>query len=241
MTPPGLAFSGRVTAGKAVLLGPVRMHAEAGRWTCLLGPSGTGKSTLLHCFAGLAEALTLDGRAEAEDGQTLQGRVALMAQSDGLLPWLTVRDNVTLGARLRRQRADAGRTRALLHRVGLADLAQRKPHALSGGQRQRAALARTLFEDRPVALLDEPFSALDVATRARMQDLAVAELGGRTVLHVTHDPVEAARLGERIIVLTATGIEEVGTAGARPIPRPLDGEDTLTMTGRLTRLLLEAA
>ncbi|MDF0600557.1 ATP-binding cassette domain-containing protein [Psychromarinibacter sp. C21-152] len=239
--PPGLAFSGRVTAGGSVLLGPVEMQAAAGRWTCLLGPSGTGKSTLLHCFAGLAEALTLDGRAEAQDDRPLQGRVALMAQSDGLLPWLTVQENVTLGARLRRRRPDRTRAQALLARVGLADLARRKPHALSGGQRQRAALARTLYEDRPVALLDEPFSALDVATRAQMQDLAASELRGRTVLHVTHDPAEAARLGERILVLTAAGIEEIGTDGAPPIPRAPDAGATLATTGRLTRRLLEAA
>lgn len=224
-----------------MLLGPVAMTAGAGRWTCLLGPSGTGKSTLLHCFAGLAGELSLDGQAVAEDGRPLQGRVALMAQSDGLLPWLTVEQNVTLGARLRRMRADRQRARALLARVGLEDLTGRKPHALSGGQRQRAALARTLYEDRPVVLLDEPFSALDVATRARMQDLAAAELGGRTVLHVTHDPAEAARLGERILVLTSGGIAEIGTEGAPPIPRAPDADETLATTGRLTRLLLEAA
>ncbi|MWD26916.1 ATP-binding cassette domain-containing protein [Aquicoccus sp. SCR17] len=217
------------------------MGAEAGVWTCLLGPSGVGKSTLLHCFAGLEGNLVLDGTAGAGDGRPLAGRVALMAQADGLLPWLTLLDNVSLGARLRRERPDRARAAALLERVGLAGLEGRKPQALSGGQRQRAALARTLYEDRPVVLLDEPFSALDVATRARMQDLAAAELAGRTVLHVTHDPAEAARLGQRILVLTGTGLEEVGAQEAPPIPRAPDAAATLATTGRLTRLLLEAA
>ena len=233
---PALVFSGRVMAGRARLLGPVDLRAEAGRWTCLLGPSGVGKSTLLHCLAGLDAGLDVVGRVTASAGQ-----VALMGQSDGLLPWLDLRDNVMLGARLRGDRPDAARADALLARVGLADMAGRRPRALSGGQRQRAALARTLYEDRPVVLLDEPFSALDVATRARMQDLAAAALRGRTVLHVTHDPAEAARLGERILILTAGGLQDATPPDAPPMPRPPDAPATLQVTGRLTRLLLEAA
>ncbi len=239
--PPGLLFDGRVRAGGTTCLGPVRMAAEAGRWTCLLGPSGVGKSTLLHCFAGLAGGMTLKGRAGATDGDPLDGRVALMAQSDGLLPWLTVAENVTLGARLRGKRPDRNRAAALLSRVGLGDLGDRKPRALSGGQRQRAALARTLYEDRPVVLLDEPFSALDVAHRARMQDLSARELASCTVLQVTHDPAEAARLGDRLLILTAAGIAEIDTRQAPPIPRAADAGATLDLTGRLTRRLLEVA
>lgn len=229
----GLRFSGRVLAGDAVLVGPVTMVAGAGQWTCLLGPSGVGKSTLLHCFAGLTDGLVVQG--DVRNG----GEVALMAQSDGLLPWLSVLENVMLGARLRRVRPDRGRAMGLLGRVGLEGLSARRPARLSGGQRQRAALARTLYEDRPVVLLDEPFSALDVATRARMQDLAAAELKGRTVLHVTHDPGEAARLGQRILILTRDGVQTIDQD--EPIPRAPDAAGTLALTGRLTRALLEAA
>lgn len=232
---PALRFDGRVRAGQAVLAGPVTLEAPAGRWTCLLGPSGVGKSTLLQCFAGLTDGLDIEGQVQGPGG-----RVALMAQSDGLLPWLSLVANVTLGDRLRHRRPDPERAEALLARVGLGDLLRRRPGALSGGQRQRAALARTLYEDSPVVLLDEPFSALDVATRAKMQDLAAAELAGRTVLHVTHDPAEAARLGDHILVMTARGIHTV--TGARdPIPRAPDAPDTLAITGQLTRHLLEAA
>ena len=87
----------------------------------------------------------------------LDGRVALMAQQDNLMPWLTVRDNVLLGSRVRREPADMARADALIAQVGLADHGHKKPSALSGGQRHGAALARTLMEDRPVVLLDEPF------------------------------------------------------------------------------------
>lgn len=228
-----LRFSGRVLAGDTVLVGPVTMEAGAGQWTCLLGPSGVGKSTLLHCFAGLTDGLEVQG--DVRNG----GEVALMAQSDGLLPWLSVLENVMLGARLRRVRPDRARAMGLLSRVGLEGLSARRPARLSGGQRQRAALARTLYEDRPVVLLDEPFSALDVATRARMQDLAAGELKGRTVLHVTHDPGEAARLGQRILILTRDGVQTIDQND--PIPRAPDAGATLSLTGRLTRALLEAA
>jgi len=90
----------------------------------------------------------------------------------------------------------------LLARVGLSDHLYKKPRALSGGMRQRGALARTLMEDRPIVLLDEPFSALDASTRADMQELTAEVLADKTVLLVTHDPAEAVRLGHQIVVLT---------------------------------------
>ena len=238
--PPGLFVRGLARIGGARIFGPLDLRAEAGSWTCLLGPSGVGKSTLLRCLAGTADGVTLNGDVGATDGRPLVGRVALMAQSDLLMPWLSVLENVLLGQRLRGQAADAARGRAILARVGMDGFEARKPGALSGGQRQRVALARTLMEDRPVVLLDEPFSALDVATRARMQDLAAGALRERTVLHVTHDPAEAARLGCRILILSKGGLDEVAAPAGRR-PRPPDGDDVLAATGRLTRLLLEAA
>ena len=240
MTPPGLFLRGRAWAGAAPVFGPVDLRVDPGAWTCLLGPSGTGKSSLLHLFAGIGGAVRLEGETGASDGAPLQGRVALMGQADGLLPWLDARGNVLLGARLRQQKGDVARTDAMLARVGLEGAGHRRPAALSGGQRQRVALARTLMEDRPVALLDEPFSALDVATRTRMQDLAAHLLAGRTVLHVTHDPAEAARLGERILILDAQGLTDAPIP-AGPAPRPPADPATLEATGALTRLLLEAA
>ena len=126
-----------------------------------------------------------------------------------LLPRLSVIGNVELGQRLRGVRPDRARAMALLAQTGLAGLEHRRPAALSGGQRQRVALARALMEDAPLVLLDEPFSALDSASRQRMQDLAVSCLAGRRVLLVTHDPLEAIRLGSRICLLAGGRLAEL--------------------------------
>lgn len=184
------------------LFGPIDITLPAGQWTCVLGQSGVGKSTLLRLIAGLTCAGKFDGEIAASDALPLQGRVSLMAQSGLLLPWLSVLENTVLGARLRGAAPDICRAESLLSRVGLSEHHLKKPGALSGGMRQRTALARTLMEDRPIALLDEPFSALDASTRADMQELAAEVLAEKTVLLVTHDPAEAVRLGHQIIVLT---------------------------------------
>jgi len=176
------------------------LELAGGSFTCLLGPSGIGKSSLLRLLAGLTSP-GISGQLLGGDGQSLTGRVAYMAQQDLLLPWLNVLDNVTLGNRLRGERVDQQRALDLLMRVGLTDAASARPDALSGGMRQRAALARTLMEDRPVVLMDEPFSGLDALTRLRLQALAAELLAGRTVLLVTHDPLEALRLGEHILIM----------------------------------------
>jgi putative hydroxymethylpyrimidine transport system ATP-binding protein len=167
-----------------------------GRTTCLLGRSGVGKTSLLRHLAGLLP------------GSQAAGPVAYMAQRDLLLPWLSVLENVLLGYRLRRDgaqhRAAEPNARALLAEVGLGDRLRDLPQTLSGGMRQRAALARTLCEDRQIVLMDEPFGHLDAVTRLDLQDLAARLLRGRTVVMVTHDPLEALRLGHEIRVLSGS-------------------------------------
>ncbi len=185
-----IAFGGRIVARNLTLEFP------AGRTTCLLGRSGVGKTSLLRWLAGL-----LPGTARAQP-------IAYMAQSDLLLPWLSVLDNVLLGYRLRgnaiARSAAEPRARTLLAEVGLADRLDDLPRTLSGGMRQRAALARTLCEDRPVVLMDEPFAHLDAVTRLELQDLAARLLAGRTAVLVTHDPLEALRMGHQIRVLSGS-------------------------------------
>lgn len=223
-----LSFGGRpVFAG-------LSLRVPAGQTTCLLGPSGVGKSSLLRLIAGLTQG---DGTITMDDGQPLAGRIAWMGQQDLLLPWASVLDNVLLGVRLRGRRTDVTdreRAVALLKAVGLADRAGNRPDALSGGMRQRAALARTLFEDRPVVLMDEPFSALDAITRLRLQDMAAELLTGRTVLMVTHDPMEALRLGHQVLVLSghpASLSDPILPPGS--IPRAPDDPALLSLQGRL--------
>ncbi len=191
----------RLAYADQLLFDGLDLDLEGGLITCLLGPSGVGKSSLLRLLAGLAPSGVESGRMACDDGRPLAGRSAYMAQSDLLLPWLTVLDNVCLGARLRGEPRDRQRAFYLLERVGLAAQAAHRPAALSGGMRQRVALARTLMEDRPVVLMDEPFSAVDALTRLRLQTLAAELLTGRTVLLVTHDPNEALRLGSHILIM----------------------------------------
>lgn len=228
----GLAYGGRS------LFQSLDLDLDPGRTTCLLGPSGVGKSSLLRLIAGLGDAAT--GRVTDESGAALTGRIAYMAQQDLLLPWLTAEENVMIGARLRGEasRADRERARALLVRVGLEEAAQLRPAALSGGMRQRVALARTLFEERPLVLMDEPFASLDAITRFQLQALAAELLQGRTVLLVTHDPLEALRLGERILVLTGrpARLEEAEPPEGAPPHAPDDPKLMRLQAALLERL-----
>jgi putative hydroxymethylpyrimidine transport system ATP-binding protein len=206
---PGIRLGGRD------IIGAARFDFAAGRTTALLGPSGVGKSTLLRLLAGL---LPLPPGARLD--HSAPALTAWMGQQDLLLPWLDLLGNVTLGARLRGQRPDLGRARALIAEVGLQGREVAHPAELSGGMRQRAALARTLMEDRPVVLMDEPFSAVDAPTRHRLQTLAAGLLRGRTVVLVTHDPLEALRLADRVLVLRPAA------GGALPEEHPVPGTST---------------
>ena len=198
----------------AELLSGLSFDAPDRAWTCLLGESGVGKSTLLRTLAGLIEPL--DGVDIRANGTTnTSNNVAYMAQQDLLLPWLTAADNVALGARLRGETPDSARISDILDRTGMTGRANARPRELSGGERQRIALARTLMENCPIVLMDEPFSALDAITRAQLQQLAFELLGERTVVMVTHDPFEALRLGWHIQV-----VRKGDNSGAVPFTPP---------------------
>jgi putative hydroxymethylpyrimidine transport system ATP-binding protein len=226
--------------GEGRLFDALCLEIAGGEVTALLGASGIGKTSLLRVIAGLQPAA--GGRIVAGDGAGLGGRIAYMGQQDLLMPWLSALGNVMLGARLRGAPADRGRAMGLLEQVGLGANAASMPATLSGGMRQRVALARTLYEDRPVVLMDEPFSALDAVTRAHMQTLAAGLLRGRTVLLITHDPLEACRLAQRVLVMSgfpASLSDPLVLDGATP--RAVDDPAVLSTQGALLRVLLGGA
>jgi putative hydroxymethylpyrimidine transport system ATP-binding protein len=229
----------RFAYGCAVLFQDFQMRLDAGQCTVLLGRSGCGKTTLLRLIAGVLPGASV----RADDDAPLSGRIAFMAQQDMLLPWLTVRDNVILGYRLRGvprrlRSALARQAETILAQVGLAGQGNARPAQLSGGMRQRVALARTLMEDRPIVLMDEPFSALDAITRYRLQELAAELLADRTALLVTHDPLEALRLGHAVYVISSEPAE-LGRVTVPPgaPPRDATAARLLQLQARLTREL----
>ncbi|WP_119307074.1 ABC transporter ATP-binding protein [Cohaesibacter haloalkalitolerans] len=208
MTHYGL--SGTVSLEGERLIDPFVLSLRTG-WTALLGPSGSGKSTLLRLLGGL------QCEAGFEGSRNGAARVGWMAQSDLMQPRLSVLHNVMLVETLAGRNPDPARARDLLAAVGLAGYEPRRPGALSGGQRQRVALARTLMSEADLILLDEPFSALDPATRQTMQDLAHEQFAGRTVLLVTHDPAEALRLCDAIWLLKDRALHPVAALdGSKP-------------------------
>ncbi|MFL7048646.1 ABC transporter ATP-binding protein [Vibrio cyclitrophicus] len=208
------------------------LSLKAGKWTVLLGRSGCGKTTVLRYLAGLLDdKVEWQGTLATSDELPLTERIAYMAQQDLLLPWLSVIDNVCLSHRFQNS-ADKhkniehkNQALELLISVGLADYADAMPDQLSGGMRQRVALARTLMQDKPVVLMDEPFSALDAVTRHKLQSLACELLRGKTVVLITHDPQEAVRLADNLYVLQGTPASAHSLSVPHTsTPRVLDGE-----------------
>lgn len=206
MATPGIEFAQfGLSVNRQVIYDDLSITFEAGKTTCILGTSGVGKSLLLKSIAGLLTAPTfqLSGSITAEpDG------CAYMGQTDGLLPWLTCLDNTLLAAKLNHSITKTERQKAsdILNKLGLSDALAKRPDELSGGMKQRVALARTLMQDKPIVLMDEPFSALDAITKLKLQDLTAELLVNKTVILVTHDPMEALRLGYVVYVLSGSPV-----------------------------------
>ena len=192
--------------GDSVVLDGIDLAVESGEFVAVLGRSGSGKSTLLRVLAGL-ESLSSGTVSWPAGGE--RPHIGVVFQDALLLPWLTVQGNVSYAKRFahRRKGFDADYAAELMRRFGVDGLADRYPDQLSGGQAQRVAILRAVATRPQVLLLDEPFSALDPATRADLQQwltTLTAELGV-TVLLVTHDVEEALALAQRVVLLADGG------------------------------------
>jgi NitT/TauT family transport system ATP-binding protein len=227
----------------------ISLAVPSGAFVAIVGPSGCGKSTLLNVVAGLLPPSSGMVRVAGETLTGLNRHATYMFQQDALLPWKTVRDNVALGLTLAgAARADAhSRADAWLERVGLAEFASHYPAQLSGGMRKRAAMAQNWILDRGIVLMDEPFSALDVHTRQRMETELLALWEGRsperlalrdhttagarafqasdqrkTIVFVTHDLEEAIALADDVVILSAGPAARVVAQHQVALARPRD-------------------
>ena len=211
--------------GKTTIFEDLWFSMNKGEFSCIIGHSGCGKTTVLNNLAGLE--LPEDGVAIV-DGRAIEGPSldrAVIFQSHALLPWRTVLGNVSyaVSSRWRDWSKEQVTAHAMkfIEKVGLKGSEHKKPAELSGGMKQRVGIARALSIEPKILLMDEPFSALDAVTRHRLQGEAAAWLAGRTVLLVTHDPLEALRLGHRLLVLAGqpARLQPVAVPPAA-VPRP---------------------
>jgi len=230
-TAPAVALRGiskRYAGATHDVLSGLDLQVRPGEFVTLIGPSGCGKSTLLRLIAGLEPGY---GGIMEIDGQAVHGpqtACGMLFQEHRLFPWLTVEQNVALGAV--NEALDAAtltaRVRSQLARVNLPDVAGKFPAQLSGGMAQRVAIARLLMGSRSLLLLDEPFSALDAFTRLKLQNemQTLWQTTGATMILVTHDIEEAAYLSDRIVVMAAHP-GRIQRIVDNPLPRPRNRVD----------------
>ena len=204
--------------GDTLVLKGVNLDVSDGEYLVLVGPSGCGKSTLLRCVAGLEEIT--GGELYINDKlvnkvSPRERDVAMVFQSYALYPHMTVRENMGFGLRVARlpKQEILARVEEVAESLGLTDLLERLPGQLSGGQRQRVAMGRAVVRDPALFLFDEPLSNLDASLRSHMR-LELKRLHkrlGATVIHVTHDQIEALTLADRIMVLNEGVVQQIGS------------------------------
>ncbi|WP_234902930.1 ABC transporter ATP-binding protein [Ensifer adhaerens] len=198
----------------------------------VLGPSGCGKSTLLRIVAGLIPYESGSATIKGEAVRAPRPDVGVVFQTNNMLPWLTVRRNVELGARIRNMPADArdAAVDKILDVLSLTKFADAHPHQLSGGMRQRASIGQALVLDPQILLMDEPFGALDALTRDKLnvELLRIWQESRKTVMLITHSIAEAVFLSDRVLVMADRPgkiVEEVTI----DLPRPRNAATTRAM------------
>ncbi|HKW60326.1 MAG TPA: ABC transporter ATP-binding protein [Candidatus Dormibacteraeota bacterium] len=214
LTPTGALFTA---------LRDLDMTVEPGEFCAVVGPTGCGKSTTLGLISGLEPPSEGDVEVFARPVNGIADGIGYVFQSDAVFPWKTVLENVAAGPRYRgaSHRDARALAREWIARVGLAGFEDRFPYQLSGGMRKRVALAQSLINGPRILLMDEPFSALDVQTRALMENelLNLWSASGASVVFVTHDLEEAISLSDRVYVITA-GPGTVKSNYRVDLPRP---------------------
>ena len=210
--------------GKAIMaLQNFTMSVKKGQFCAVVGPTGCGKSTTLSLITGLARPSAGAVRIWGKPVTGIDRRIGFVFQTDAVFPWRNVLDNVAAGPIYRGMRKDEANDKAMdwIRRVGLARFERHYPHQLSGGMRKRVALAQTFINEPEILLMDEPFSALDVQTRALMQDelLHLWSVNGASVVFVTHDIEEAIAVADKVFVLTS-GPATVKSSYDIDLPRP---------------------
>ncbi len=210
----------RLSYDKVEALRGVSFVLEPGEIVCLLGPSGCGKTSLLRLAAGAEKpdsgTVSLDDRVVAGKGQFVppeKRNVGLMFQDFALFPHLSILDNVTFGLQTLDSKTARSEAKMALQRVGLADYGNKFPNELSGGEQQRVALARTIVPRPSIVLMDEPFSGLDQRLRdsVRQETQALLKETRASAMIVTHDPVEAMGLADRILLMRDGKLIQAGT------------------------------
>jgi len=211
--------------GDRTILRDIRLQLQQGEVVSLIGASGCGKSSLLSIASGLDRDFRGQVRLHGQPQQGVSRDIGFIFQEPRLFPWLTVAENIAFNSG---DNAEAQRlTTRLLAEVGLHHHADALPRQLSGGQAQRAAIARGLFTQPRVLLLDEPFSAVDAFTRMKLQDLLlqIAHEHRLTVLLVTHDIDEALFLSDRIVLLDGAAVPALKEFHPGPRPRKRSDSD----------------
>ncbi|MER5389699.1 ABC transporter ATP-binding protein [Saccharopolyspora sp. NPDC002686] len=216
------------SGGVHTALRDLTMAVGRGEFVAVVGPTGCGKSTALSLVSGLEPPSIGTVSIGGEPVTGIPDGIGYMFQSDAVMPWRSVVDNVAAGPRYRGATRSAARAEARewVQRVGLGGFEGYYPHQLSGGMRKRVALAQTLVNAPSILLMDEPFSALDVQTRGLMQDELLRLWSGTeaAVIFVTHDLEEAIALADRVIVMT-TGPATVKASFEVALERPRDVEE----------------
>jgi NitT/TauT family transport system ATP-binding protein len=254
--PPKVRIAGlekvfRTRQGEVQALRDVDLEIPRGQFCCIVGPSGCGKTTLLRILAGLEEHTS--GRLEIFHEARSKPLNSMIFQEQSIFPWLTVRDNIAYGLKLRRIPGPVRRQTVdyYLEKTGLARFARAYPHQLSGGMKQRVSVARAFANDPEILLMDEPFAALDEQNKILFQEelLRIWEEAKKTVVFITHSIDEALVLGDRVVVMTAhPGTVKADLPITFPRPRgvyelkagPEFGEQAFTVWGYLRDEVMRA-